>query len=152
MTLRIITVGKKHEAWVAPGIERYQKRLKGGFQVEWILLPHSSLEGDAARQEESERILSRLKADDSVILLDERGTTYDSPTLSQLISSQFTYGKQLVFVIGGAYGVGDQVQARAQVVWSLSPLVFPHQLVRLILIEQLYRAQQIAAGAAYHHE
>lgn len=152
MSLRIITVGKKHEDWVSSGIERYQKRLKAGFQVEWVLLPHSSLEGTTARQEESERILSRIKPDDYVVLLDEQGVAYDSPGLSALITDHLSHSKQTVFVIGGAYGVDDSVHARAQTVWSLSPLVFPHQLVRLILIEQLYRAQQIEAGSAYHHE
>lgn len=152
MSLKIVTVGKKHEDWVVSGIERYQKRLRGGFLVEWVFLPHSSLKGVTARQEESERILSRLKQDDFVVLLDERGKSFTSPALSELLTLHIAQGKQLVFVIGGAYGVDERVHERAQVVWSLSPLVFPHQLVRLILIEQLYRAQQIAAGSAYHHD
>ncbi len=152
MSLKILTIGKKHEDWVVAGIERYQKRLKGGFISEWVLLPHSSLEGDTARQEESERILSRLKPDDFVVLLDETGKTLASPELSEFITSQLAYGKQFVFIIGGAYGVDARIHQRAQLIWSLSPLVFPHQLVRLILIEQLYRSQQIAAGSAYHHD
>lgn len=152
MSLKILTVGKKHEDWVSAGIERYHKRLKAGFFVEWVLLPHSSLEGVTARQEESERILSRLKPDDFVVLLDERGASYSSPAISELITSNLAHGKQFVFIIGGAYGVDARIHDRAQIIWSLSPLVFPHQLVRLILIEQLYRAQQIAAGSAYHHD
>lgn len=152
MSLRIITVGKKHESWVAEGIERYQKRLKGGFQVEWVLLPHSSLEGLSARQEESERILSRLKPDDFVVLLDEKGKLLDSPALSRFLEDAFVRTPSIVLVIGGAYGVDERISRRAQVVWSLSPLVFPHQLARLILIEQLYRAQQITLGGSYHHE
>jgi 23S rRNA (pseudouridine1915-N3)-methyltransferase len=149
--MKIITIGKKHEDWVLPGIERYQKRLKAGFLVEWVLLPHSSLQGASARQEESQRILSRLKPDDFVVLLDERGASYTSPALSELLTTHLAHGKHLVFIIGGAYGVDASLHTRAQCTWSLSPLVFPHQLVRLVLIEQLYRAQQIAAGSAYHH-
>ena len=83
MPLHIVTVGKKHESWVLEGIERYQKRLKAPFSLEWVLLPHSSLEGLSARQEESQRILSRLDAYDYVILLDERGKLIDSPVVSQ---------------------------------------------------------------------
>jgi 23S rRNA (pseudouridine1915-N3)-methyltransferase len=152
MSLHIITVGKKHESWVAEGIERYQKRLKAPFDVEWILLPHSSLDGLSARQEESQRILSRLDAYDYIVLLDERGKQYTSPELSRLLETQFNSSKKVALVIGGAYGVNEEVRTRSQVTWSFSPLVFPHQLVRLILTEQLYRAQEISRGGAYHHD
>lgn len=152
MPLKVLTVGKKHESWVAEGIERYQKRLRAPFSIEWVLLPHSSLEGDRARQEESERILSRLGTDDYVVLLDERGKALDSPGLSSLLSDQLHTSRTIVVIIGGAYGVDSTVHERAQFIWSLSPLVFPHQLVRLILTEQIYRAEQISLGGSYHHE
>ena len=152
MPLTILAVGKKHESWVAEGIERYQKRLRAPFSVEWVLLPHSSLEGNRARQEEAERILSRLKQDDFVVLLDERGVQLDSPRLAQLLEEPLSRSTSIVLVIGGAFGVDASVHTRAQKVLSLSPLVFPHQLVRLIIIEQLYRAQQITSGGSYHHE
>lgn len=150
--IKILAIGRKHESWIESGLERYQKRLKAPWNAEWVLLPHSAREGLAARQEESSVILSRLKPDDFVILLDERGKLLDSPALSRQIEQTFPAGKSPVFVIGGAYGVDDSLTARANLVWSLSPLVFPHQLVRLLLIEQLYRAQEIAAGHPYHHE
>lgn len=152
MTIRIVAIGKKHDSWVQDGIERYQSRLKKPYVTEWVLLPHSALQDDRAREEESERILSRLQDREFVILLDELGDELDSPQLSRLLDSTFTAGRDIVFVIGGAYGVDDRLQQRADIVWSLSPLVFPHQLVRLLLIEQLYRSQQIAAGHPYHHE
>ncbi|MFZ3009997.1 MAG: 23S rRNA (pseudouridine(1915)-N(3))-methyltransferase RlmH [Candidatus Microsaccharimonas sp.] len=151
MSLRIIVIGKKHESWVAEGIERYQKRLKAPFLVEWVLMAHSSREGDRARQEESERILSNLSAHAFVILLDERGKTLDSPRLAETLQVQLDRSVDVVLIIGGSYGVDDRLRHRANLVWSLSPLVFPHQLVRLILIEQLYRAQQITIGGQYHH-
>jgi 23S rRNA (pseudouridine1915-N3)-methyltransferase len=151
MAISIIAIGKKHESWVTEGIERYESRLKKPSNIEWVLLPHSALSDAAARQEESERILSRLNARDFVVLLDERGDEIDSPQLAKLLDSTFTAGRSIVCIIGGAYGVDDQVHQRADFVWSLSPLVFPHQLVRLILTEQLYRAQQITAGHPYHH-
>lgn len=152
MPLKVLAVGKKHEAWVVEGIERYQQRLRAPFLLEWVLLPHSSLEGDRARQEESERIVSRLKQDDIVVLLDERGKLLNSPALSTLLSDHLHASRTVVLIIGGAYGVDESVHQRADVVWSLSPLVFPHQLVRLIVAEQVYRAQQIELGSAYHHE
>ncbi|MCA9328066.1 23S rRNA (pseudouridine(1915)-N(3))-methyltransferase RlmH [Candidatus Saccharibacteria bacterium] len=150
--ITIVSIGKKHESWTAEGIERYESRLKKPFNTEWVLLPHSALNDAAARQEESERILSRVDARAFVILLDERGDEIDSPALSKLLDGAFTAGRQITMIIGGAYGVDDRVHQRADLVWSLSPLVFPHQLVRLILIEQLYRAQQITAGHPYHHD
>lgn len=152
MAIKILAVGKKHESWVSDGIERYQSRLKKPYDVEWVLLPHSALQDIRAREDESERILSRLDDREFVILLDEIGDAIDSPQLSKLLDTTFTTGRTIVLVIGGAYGVDDRVRQRADFVWSLSPLVFPHQLVRLILAEQLYRAQQIAAGHPYHHE
>ena len=150
--IRVVAVGKRHESWVAEGIERYETRLKKPFDVEWLIIAHSAFEADRARQEESERILSRLRDDDFVVLLDERGKNIDSPALSRLYEDELSHGKQIVVIIGGAYGVDDRIHQRADMVWSLSKLVFPHQLVRLMLVEQIYRAQEIARGGAYHHE
>lgn len=152
MPIRILAIGKKHEAWVADGIERYQKRLQRPLDTSWVFLPHSSREGLAARQEESERILGRLDANEYVILLDERGKLLDSPALSRQLMEVLERSQPVTLVIGGAYGVDETVHTRANLVWSLSPLVFPHQLVRLICTEQLYRAQEIARGNPYHHE
>ena len=152
MSVRIVAVGKKHESWVEEGIKRYQKRLRKPYDVEWILLAHSSLTEDRARQDESERILARINDSDYVVLLDERGENLSSPSLSQLCEQVIVGGQRLVCVIGGAYGVDERVGKRAQTIWSLSRLVFPHQLVRLMLVEQLYRSQEIARGGGYHHE
>lgn len=152
MPLTIIAVGKRHESWVEAGIERYQKRLKKPWDVKWVYLPHSSLEATRARQDESERILLRLHQDDNVVLLDERGKLLNSPALSGHLLASLEQSQNSVLIIGGAYGVDERLHQRADLIWSLSPLVFPHQLVRLMLIEQLYRAQEIAAGNPYHHE
>lgn len=151
MSVRILAVGKKHEPWVADGINRYEKRLKKPFDAEWVLLPHSAYEADRARQEESERILSRLSDKDFVVLLDERGENITSPQLSSLLKTTFEAARPVTIIIGGAYGVDDALHARADFTWSLSGLVFPHQLVRLILVEQLYRAQEISLDNPYHH-
>lgn len=116
------------------------------------IVPHSARDGALARQDESERILSRLNANDYVVLLDERGKMLDSPELSALLTHELEASRPVTLIVGGAYGVDDTVHKRANFVWSLSPLVFPHQLVRLMLTEQLYRAQEITAGNPYHHE
>ena len=105
-----------------------------------------------ARRDESQSILSKLNHDDFVILLDERGKIMDSPGLSKILTDLFIHSREATIIIGGSYGVDETVHKRANFIWSLSPLVFPHQLVRLILVEQLYRAQEIASGNPYHHE
>ncbi|WP_218221927.1 23S rRNA (pseudouridine(1915)-N(3))-methyltransferase RlmH [Nesterenkonia sp. Act20] len=152
MSITALAVGKKHEKWAVEGIERYTKRLRKPYDLDWKLLPHSSREHDAARQEESERILAALKPKDHVILLDERGKNISSPGFAAHLQGSFDAGAHVVVIIGGAYGVTDQLQQRADLVWSLSKLVFPHQLVRMLLAEQVYRAQEISAGRSYHHE
>lgn len=152
MSVRILAVGKKHESWVNEGIIRYEQRLQKPFTASWQLLPHSSRDGDSARGEESERILAKLSPDEFVILLDERGKLLDSPSLSRQLLAPLERSQPVTVIIGGAYGIDSSVHQRANLIWSLSPLVFPHQLVRLILAEQLYRAQAIASNSPYHHE
>ena len=150
--ITIIAVGKRHEPWLVDGISRYEQRMIHAWQLQWKLLPASQRSSDAARREESQQILRALSPQAYVVLLDERGTMLDSPALSRSLHQPMAQGKSLVLIIGGAYGVTEAVMERANLVWSLSRLVSPHQLVRLILAEQLYRAQQIAAGHPYHHQ
>jgi len=152
MKIKIITVGKKHESWVGEGIERYQKRLQSPFKIEWVFVANSPHSGITARQDESQAILKRLNANDYLVLLDERGEIVDSTELSALLMTELQSSRQIVIVIGGAYGVDESLRQRANYVWALSRLVMPHQLVRLILIEQIYRSQEIATGGQYHHK
>lgn len=152
MSITVVAVGKKHESWAQSGIERYVQRLRKPYDLTWKLLPHSPREEDAARQEESSRILSTLRAADHVILLDERGESFTSPSLARHLQRRFDAGQKIAIVIGGAYGVNHELHQRADSVWSLSTLVFPHQLVRMILAEQIYRAQEISSGRPYHHQ
>lgn len=151
----MLAVGKKHEDWVAPGIARFEKRLRKPFTVEFVFVSHSASDSDVARDDESERMLAKISTHDTVVLLDERGTNFDSPQLAQKLQlgleQAASRGGQLTVVIGGAYGVNDALRERADVIWSLSNLVLPHQLVRLVLIEQIYRAQEILHNRGYHH-
>jgi 23S rRNA (pseudouridine1915-N3)-methyltransferase len=148
--ITILAIGKKHEDWVTAGIERYERRLQPPYDVSWQLLPHSAFEGELARREESHRMLERIPAASYMILLDERGKKFTSPAFSKLLDEQFTHSP-VTFVIGGAYGVTEELATKADLIISLSDLVFPHQLVRLVVVEQIYRAQMIAHGSRYHH-
>ena len=150
--MRIIAIGKKHEKWVSSGIELFEKRLKKPFDLKWDILPHSNFAEEKARKEETQRILAKIKPSDFVILLDERGKNISSPELAKMLSNGFVNSQNFVIIIGGAFGVADELLQRANFVWSLSKLVFPHQIVRLILVEQVYRAQEISSGGKYHHE
>ena len=149
--MKIICVGKKHDHWIIDGISRYERRLRAPFKLEWQFVPYSSFSGDRARRDESTELLKRIAPQDYVILLDETGKNIDSPSLSHKLE-QLTIQNQIVFIIGGAYGVDERIKQRANFIWSLSGLVFPHMLVRLILIEQIYRAQEISKGGPYHHQ
>jgi hypothetical protein len=150
--MKIIAIGKKHEKWVLNGIELFEKRLKKPFNLSWDILPHSNFAEEKAREEETQRILAKIKPSDFVILLDERGKNISSPELAKMLSNGFVNSQNFVIVIGGAFGVSEELRQRANFVWSLSKLVFPHQIVRLILVEQIYRAQEISSGGKYHHE
>ena len=87
-----------------------------------------------------------------VICCDERGENISSPEFSRILEKDFANGKEVVILIGGAYGFSDEVREKSDFVWSFSRLVFPHMIARLIVIEQIYRAQEILSGGKYHHE
>ncbi|MDO4901949.1 MAG: 23S rRNA (pseudouridine(1915)-N(3))-methyltransferase RlmH [bacterium] len=151
MKLTVISVGKKHNKLLAGAIADFEKRLRAPFNFEWRFLTSSIFEGEKARIEESERLEKLLSNDDFVILLDERGRNFSSPELAEILTHNLSQ-KNVKIVIGGAFGVSDNFRSRANLVWSLSKLVFPHQIVRLVLAEQIYRAQEISRGGKYHHE
>lgn len=145
-------MGKRHEPWVADGIERFIKRLKKPYDVDFTFVPHATAGEQRSREDESAAIEKHLRVQDYVILLDERGKNFTSPQLAGHLQQLFDTARHPVLIIGGAYGVNDRLRARANMVWSLSNLVFPHQLVRLMVVEQVYRAQEISAGRPYHHQ
>ena len=125
-------------------------------QVQWNIIPSVKNAGNLAAPElklkEAEQVLAALKKEDFLVLLDERGKQLSSEGLAAMIAQRSNESvKSLVFLIGGAFGVHESVAQRAGFTWSLSPLVFPHQLVRLILAEQVYRACSIIRNEKYHH-
>jgi 23S rRNA (pseudouridine1915-N3)-methyltransferase len=148
----IISVGKKNDSLLESAISDYSERLNRAMPTNWELIAPCGFDEPKARQYESAAILAKLKPSDVVWLLDERGKQLTSPALAAQINVlQYQGVQRLVMVIGGAYGVDEALRARANYVWSLSELVFPHQLVRLLLAEQLYRAIEINRGSGYHH-
>lgn len=149
MNIKIVTVGNKPSKEITDLIADYTKRLPRNISVTWQYLKHSGAsDAKSSKQQESENILRTISDSDYVILLDETGKQLSSTKLSDRL---FTTNKDLVFVIGGAYGVDNTIADRANFVWSLSDLVFPHQIVRLLLSEQLYRAYTISVNHPYHH-
>lgn len=146
-----MAVGSKHDPDLVDVIATYEKRLSRYGGVQWQLLAYSPLQGDAARRAESLSMREKIPDDDILVLLDERGTRLTSPAFADKLDTWRASGRRITFVIGGAYGVGDALRQRADYVWSLSPLVFPHQIVRLLLVEQLYRAHMILENHPYHH-
>ena len=147
MKITIIAVGKKHDTNFSGAIAEYQKRLSAHCDFAWQLVP------SADKTKESVAIL-RLIADlDVVVLLDERGKLWDNKQLAYYLEeAQNRSVKKLVFIIGGAYGVDNTIINRANAIMALSPLVFPHQIVRLLAVEQLYRTFSIISGGKYHHK
>lgn len=150
------SVGKAHEAYVKAGIEDFTGRIGKYFPASWQIIPPPKNAGvlpeAELKKQEAASILQLLQPDDQLILLDERGKQPSSPELAQLIQQKANDStRRLVFLIGGAFGVDEQVTRRANYVWSLSKLVFPHMLVRLILSEQVYRACTILRNEKYHH-
>lgn len=156
MKIHFWSVGKAHELYVKPGIEIFTKRLSHYYPVEWRILPSvknaSSLSATDLKKSEGRVITDLLDQRDILVVLDEKGKQFSSEELAELIQlNANTSIKNLVFLIGGAYGVDESIIKRANYTWSLSKLVFPHQLVRLILAEQVYRACTITRNEKYHH-
>ncbi|MCX6331605.1 MAG: 23S rRNA (pseudouridine(1915)-N(3))-methyltransferase RlmH [Bacteroidetes bacterium] len=154
MKIAIWSVGKGDEAYIKEGVANFTKRISHYYPIDWLLIsPAKSNDSLQLKKEEAASILKALLPNDVLILLDETGKMLSSPALAQLIQQKANQSAhRIVFLIGGAYGVSSEIKARAQFTWSLSELVFPHMLVRLILAEQVYRACSILANEKYHHD
>ncbi len=156
MKVQLIKVGKDQEKYITDGFELYKKRITNYLPFEDIIIPvlknTKNLSGDAFKQKEGELILKYLKEDSFVILMDEKGETYDSQGFAGFVQGRMNSGvKVLTFVIGGAYGFSQSVYKKAHGMVSLSRMTFSHQIVRLIFMEQLYRALTIINNQPYHN-
>jgi 23S rRNA (pseudouridine1915-N3)-methyltransferase len=155
MKIQFWSIGKAHEPSIEMGVNDFTKRISNYFAVSWKIVPspkNSSSHPEEQKRKEAEVILKMITPQDYLILLDERGKMLSSMQLSQLLQQRANEStKNIVFLIGGAFGVDTAVMQRADFSWSLSALTFPHQLVRLILAEQVYRACTILKNEKYHH-
>ena len=157
MKIALLTVGKTDRDWVKQGLDTYVSRLKHYIPFSINEIPElknvSAMSRDQIKAKEGELILKSIKPTDDVILLDEHGKEYSSTEFASLLQNKINYeGKDIVFVIGGAYGFSEQVYKRANSKISLSRMTFSHQMVRAIFAEQIYRAFTIMKGEPYHHE
>ena len=157
MKITLLTVGKTDRDWVKQGLDIYVSRLKHYIPFSIVEIPElknvSALSKEQIKSREGELILKNIRPTDDVILMDEHGREYTSVELAKVIQEKISYtGKDMVFVIGGAYGFSHEVYSRANSKISLSKMTFSHQMVRAIFAEQLYRAFTIMRGEPYHHE
>lgn len=149
----LLAVGKIKSPWLLEGCEDYIGRLKRSLKFELVELP-ASRERDAARQreEESAKLIAFIKKHDAdVWLLDEKGERMASHEFSFFVSQARDAGRPLLFVLGGAYGMTPEVRKAARGSMRLSDMTLPHELCRVVFLEQLYRATEIMRGSGYHH-
>lgn len=154
MRVRLIAVGEHMPGWVAEGLGEYRKRLSHALPFELVEVKPGPRgkhgDGPSALHEEAAALLSSISRDTQVIALDGRGKSWSSEDLATQLGQWRMAGRDLAFLIGGPDGHAAEVLTRANQTWSLGPLTLPHMLVRLVLVEQLYRAHTILAGHPYH--
>jgi 23S rRNA (pseudouridine1915-N3)-methyltransferase len=145
--IKILTVGKLNQTYLKTGIDYYEKQIPHKMMTIEVL-DEASLEG---LEKEKDRLLSKIKPSDYVVLLAIKGHMHTSESFAKLLDKALTYEQgDLVFVIGGSYGVHEDIETRAQEKISFSHMTFPHQLMRLILTEQIYRGFMILKNHPYH--
>ena len=157
MKISLWSIGKPNDSYVKEGITEFTKRISKYFPVDWTIIPVPKNAGMLSemdlKKKEGEIILQWLKPGDYLVALDEHGQQFSSEGLSAFIQQRASAStKTLVFLIGGAFGLDEKILKAAKLHWSLSQLTFPHQLVRLILAEQIYRACTILQNEKYHHK
>jgi len=157
MNVTILMIGRTSDNYLLQGIAEFTGRLKHYLKLNWVELPdlkeRKSLTAQQVREKETELLLKKLPARSVVVLLDESGREYTSVGFAEFITKQANSGtRELVFIIGGAYGASEELKKRADTMLSLSRMTFTHQLIRLIFAEQLYRAMTITRNEPYHNE
>lgn len=156
MKLQLWSVGKPHDIYAKGGIEEFTGRINKYFPTDWHIIPAPKnaavLSDTDLKKAEAAVVMQQLQKDDYLVLLDERGKQISSPELATFLQQRANEShKRVIFLVGGAFGVDNSIFKRADYTWSLSKLVFPHMLVRLILAEQVYRACSIMRNEKYHH-
>lgn len=157
MKITLVVVGKTDKKYFSEAIAEYEKRLSHYIRFEVKTIPDikstKAMTQQVQMQKEGELILNAVRGSTEVILLDDKGKEFKSVEFSKFLDKKIVSGqKDISFVIGGPYGFSSEVKAFASSELSLSKLTFSHQLVRLVFMEQLYRAMTIIKGEPYHHE
>jgi|ERR1043165_6684589 23S rRNA (pseudouridine1915-N3)-methyltransferase len=155
MKITLLLVGKTGSAEIKSICEDYRKRINHYMKMEEVVLDNASIKGERqkVKDKEGELIMKKIAPTDHVVLLDDKGKEYTSIGFARYLEGVFNQSaKNIIFVVGGAYGFSDAVYARGNVKLSLSKMTFSHQIVRAIFYEQLYRAFTILRGEPYHHE
>jgi len=157
MNIKILTIGKTHKHFLIDGENEYQKRLKKYVNLTKLELPDIKNTKKMAESEikikEGDALLAKILPSDYVILLDDKGKMYSSVEFSKWLQKKMNLSiKTVVFIVGGAYGFSDQVYQRANEKISISKMTFSHQMIRMIFLEQVYRAFSILNNEPYHHE
>ena len=157
MKILFLVIGKTDEKYLLEGMGTYRGRLKHyiGFDCEEIpnIKNRKSLSEAQQKKQEADLILTKLKVGDKLVLLDEKGKAYRSVAFAKYLQQQMNSGiKRLVFVVGGPYGFDTSVYERSQGKIALSKMTFSHQMIRLFMVEQVYRAMTILKNEPYHHE
>jgi 23S rRNA (pseudouridine1915-N3)-methyltransferase len=157
MKITLLTVGKTDKDWVRQGLDIYVSRLKHYIPFNIVEIPElknvSALSKDQIKSKEGELILKNIRPTDDVILLDEKGKEYTSVEFARIIQDKISYaGKDIVFIIGGAYGFSPKVYQAVKDKVSISKMTFSHQMIRLLIVEQIYRAYTILNNEPYHKQ
>lgn len=157
MKLKIIYVGKTETDYLVKACEQYEKRLRNYLPIEIITIPAlkntKSLNIEQQKTKEGQLILSKIDSSDLLVLLDEKGKEFRSIEFAKYFQNRMNSGiKSLCFVIGGPFGFSKDVYAKAQQKIAISKMTFSHQMIRLLLLEQTYRAMSILRNEPYHHE
>jgi len=155
MKIKIIRIGKNKDKYISEAEEEFLKRLKPFFDMSIIDLREISVSKtftkDSAKNTEAEEIIKALDKDSVVIALDEKGKEFSSVEFSKIIQKHKDIGQNLTFIIGGPFGLTDEIRKKSQMILSFSKMTFTHQMIRILLLEQLYRAICIISGKEYHH-
>lgn len=156
-SVKIICVGKLKDKFFRDASDEYMKRLKGYCKAEIIEIPAANLPDEpndtqisAALEKEAEQILKKIPSNSTVVAMCVEGKLYSSEDIAKLLSKSAMNGGEVVFIIGGSYGLSENVKKRADIRMSASKMTFPHRLFRVMLLEQIYRGYKINSGGKYH--
>lgn len=155
MKIKILCLGKTKQQFIEDGIREYQKRISKYVNLEWQILPDVKLVGnktiDIIKDQEADVIIKSIPAQAFLIVLDENGKEFSSMKFAKYLNGKLLSRRDIVFVVGGVYGISKKILERADFVLSLSRFTFTHQMIRFILTEQIYRSFTIIKGKKYHY-